>query len=300
MIRYPLISLLANDLGSVKLIQHLDEKSCIDDVIYTLSECDRQHIWARIIDKKFNVHMIHYSENCIPYKYKGEQGVYAFSNMKRYYSDVQWVWTKNYKEYIEKTNKYGKIHVVGSINWQHKYPEWKELGNKQKFIVGCYDITPISNNCANSELYYEDYCNSKNMSEFVKNVIQMVKEIRQAGHNIEIELKSKRKFNSEIYEQKYEDLLNKFAGEFNWFNLVSYTENVHQMIQRCNVIICYPLTSPAIIAIENGIQSVYFDVCGKLDEKMNLNKKVCWATSREQLGKIVLKSLENWYRLNKV
>jgi polysaccharide biosynthesis PFTS motif protein len=186
-------------------------------------------------------YMYWYSNNSIPiYNSKSNKIEGDLSYLKYAKIDKHYVWTKDFGNLIRKISG-KKFQVCNPILF---YPS-KDIG------ILIFDVIPFKR--YNDVSYYSE----RNCMKFIDDIVKVHKAI---GSNYDIGpliLKPKREFiraHSKTYAKQIK-ALNKLGV----IKLENCNVNLLDLISRTKIVICMPLSSPALIAHRLGVPTCYYN-----------------------------------------
>lgn len=290
-IRFPLISIVSRDVALIPVINFLDKKKLIQNILITNSNCTRQPLWMRMpVNRNFKVHEIFYSQNTKPVVYSIDKLKTDIPVFRHTIVDERWVWTDGYKEYLEKLGKTGPIHVIGSIMF---YLPCRKVSNKSNDVtIGVFDITPVYSKVADKIGIINNYYSAEIMTNFLKDIVMTCKEIEVISNKkIRIQLKHKRYFHKS-HDMEYIDYCKQLAIDED-IEIVDYDINVYQFVSGCSAVISVPYTSAAYIACEMGVPSIYYDSTDELLPDYEHDKNLTMLSNKISLSNKLINTIMN-------
>ncbi len=279
--------LLSRDFALLHCVNTLAKKDRIASMIITNSNFTDQPLWMRK-NKSFKVHKVHYSQNSRPTVFNEEPSEIAHPSFRYVSVDEHWIWTKGYGEFLKEQGHNGPIHIVGPIMFYLPEEAKKKVGDVIRISI--FDITPIYDHLAEKIGVINNYHSTKNMYDFLSQIVSVAEELeKNLGKKIELLLKHKRNFNSN-HDKKYIEFANSLSAE-NKIILMKYDVNIFSLIGSSDLVISAPYSSPAYIASDMGIPSIYFDSSGELKPTFEPANRVMMASSREELKNEMIKLL---------
>lgn len=236
------------EIGLYKSI-NLNKKT---DVIYTQSNLrvlSPISYLDRVNYKKRNI-MIWYSTNS-DLIYKNHENTFKIENNYLCLDQIErhLVWDRAAKiKLSEITEK--DIYVCGSLLF---YPHKKTYiqKNNKVFNILFFDITPLEG--ANKN----DFINPDQAVKTVQEIINVITKIRiDLTLEIVLAIKPKRDY-SKLNSQKYLIYLKQLQKQKKILVLEN-SSNLYEAIQESDLVICVPWTSPALIAKELGVETLYY------------------------------------------
>jgi polysaccharide biosynthesis PFTS motif protein len=222
------------------------------DVVYTQSNLRTISPISYVKSKNYKIRniMIWYSTNSdLMYK----KNIKTFKIQNNYLSldriDRHLVWDKYAEKTLAKmTSK--PIFVSGSLLF---YPKnFTNKSTKEEFFkVLLFDVTP------NEGMTEEDFLNTNQAIQTIREIINSVTRFN-ANSNRELKLfiKPKRRY-SKSHSSEYMNYISTLRRQ-NLLKLIHHSSNLYEIINDSHLVICFPWTSPAVIAKELRVQAVYY------------------------------------------
>ena len=222
------------------------------DVVYTQSNLRTLSPISYYNGKNFSTRniMIWYSTNSdLVYK----KGSKAFKIENNYLClaqiDRHLVWDAHSKKTLANmTNK--QIFVSGSLLFYPKKMQNSEI-KMNSYRILLFDVTPIGS------LNKENFLNTNQAIDTIKEIVSAVNRSKSnSNKELNLFIKPKRKY-SKSHSREYIKYITKLQRQ-NEIRLISYSSNLYEIIKDSDLVICVPWTSPAVIAKEIGVKSVYY------------------------------------------
>lgn len=197
-------------------------------------------------------------------------GEFSYSMHQKKFNDIAirysvfssselWVWNDWVKSLLERRLLFPKdackIQVIGPIlndDWSKLFKN-REKSSNTKPVIAIYDLTPMK---TRMRLNYScgPFCNKHVHDSFYEGVRQVIQEFPQ----VDFLIKTKRKFNPQIYNGSY--FLSKIQ-EDNYPNVtfLASEDSPYESISRADLVISSPFTSPTFIALAIGKPAFYFN-----------------------------------------
>jgi hypothetical protein len=159
---------------------------------------------------------------------------------------THYVWTNSWASLL-KAFTHAQILVVGPILFKLLQESHIELGlhpNSFKNIL-VFDVTPKKSASRNS-IYF-----SNNMQQFLNDIVEVAQDVNPSAV---LTLKPKRKYTS-TDDSDYKQLVSSLHSRL---NLLPPTQDLVDLIQNSDLVICVPFTSPAILAKSMGKQVFFY------------------------------------------
>lgn len=284
--RFPPFILLGRDFALAGIVASLDAAKQIEAVILTNSTGKVQPLWMRG-KRNFLVHMVWYSQNTKPHIYREHPVKSQIPHLRHIAADVHWVWTAGYKDYLTETLIFpGTIEVVGPILWC--LPETVS-NTSNYFNLAVFDVTPISDSLATDFGMLDNFLCAENMMQFLKELVAVCDEISESsGINFNIMLKHKRETTHLAWAAEYLELVSDLAAR-DKIKLVNHQANIFSMVSECALTVAIPYSSPIYASAYMGVPAIYFDPTGQLLPTHEKADKVCFASGKAELTKIITK-----------
>jgi polysaccharide biosynthesis PFTS motif protein len=194
--------------------------------------------------------MIWYSTNSdLIYK----NGVKPFKIQNNYLSldriDQHLVWDIYAKKTLAKmTNK--QIFASGSLLFYPKKMQKKRVGeNSYKVLV--FDVTPAEGTTG------EDFLNSSQAIETIREIVNAAHKFNSnSNKELNLFLKPKRRY-SKSHSGEYIRYIAKLQRQKK-IRLINYSSNLYEIINDADLVIGFPWTSPAAVANEIKVKSLYY------------------------------------------
>jgi polysaccharide biosynthesis PFTS motif protein len=225
----------ANQLTATKI-------ACTNSIINPLS------IPIYINHKKIPTFLFWYSTNDLPFQKKGENKIHSqkLTHLNDFIS-INFAWNDFHKASL-KERGLGNIKVTGSIIFREQIDT---IHKNKGMRVLYFDVTPqdLPDN------FYDTEMSLKNLMDLIycRNELSLHK-----SQEISLILKQKRKYfrkHSKIYIQTLKNLSK--SGEI---QILKPFTNIYEEISKSEAVVVMPYSSPAQIAVELGVPTVYY--CG--------------------------------------
>jgi hypothetical protein len=255
-LRNPVMVLLSRDYAQTQMMSALNNQGSIQSIVFTNSNYSIQPLWARA-KRNYKTHMVWYSQNTIPPVYKQDKILSDLPNYRHMYMDEHWVWTHAYKQYlVTRLAQAGPIHVVGPIVWYLPEAQHKKVDQTDAIVV--FDITPVSDQYAQSLGVLDNYYNSATALRFMQGILSTVEQVEAViGRKITIRLKHKRAY-AVTHDQGYIAYVTA-AINSKKIEIVPYDESIYSLAAASDAAITIPYSTAAHIPSAIGKVSIYFD-----------------------------------------
>jgi hypothetical protein len=263
--KVPLFSLIAIPFVIEEVIFSFISKNKIiriNNILTTTSAImNREYIFQ--IDGDFGTRvMIWYSANSIPINYRDpklnralvDKNLYSFMPI-----DQHFVWTEDHKNFLKPLlHKDINVKVCGSLMFyqpKNKY-NLNKIHDLMIFDVAPYNDLQIHYNSkfpgSFNSIYNFVYC-----KRFLEDILWVREKIFfSANVSLKISLKLKREFTS-AHSVAYINYV-KLLSNNKLLDILSPNVDIYEIISQSKICISFPFTSPAIIATELGVPSIYY------------------------------------------
>ena len=260
----PSLSLILRDFSYLPLVRMFVRNSLLDSVFTTCGRYTDQPLWMR---EEYGVKssMLWYAQNWRPIQYKSEEedAVNPFLPLIRV--NRHKVWTDEFSVYLKKLGIKDPVDVSGPIVWQ--LPELHSKKGEKKLLV--FDVSPFSDELAMNYGHTSNFHNKANVSSFINDIIQANNSVKtHSDQSYSIQIKTKRGYMPQ-YEREYFEMLESLAAKGE-IELLDYSENIYSLIHDADLIICFPYTSPALIADSMAKNAIYYDPSNSIKEDVSL------------------------------
>lgn len=281
------ISLLGRDFAYHALVEYLNQKNLIENVVITNSNYSVQPLWMTDLPSRgFLTHMVWYAQNTVPIVYANDPVIAAFPNYRHIRVDCSWVWTEEYAAYLKSLSVPGEMKIVGSILWYLR-PETmpKKLLNEITLIA--FDVTPITNEFAEEVAFFGNYYNADNMRAFLLGVTVLRETLgAKLGKRVKLLLKHKRGYSSK-HAPEYIALVRQLCLQDS-VELVPFETNMYSLLAIADLVVVIPYSSPALVANSMGVPAVYFDPSSEVLPIYEKAEGIYFAAGEDSLTKLAL------------
>jgi len=255
-LRNPVFVLLSRDYAQAPMLAALNNLGAIDTIIFTNSNYSSHPLWSRA-KRNYKTHMAWYSQNSIPFVYKRDGIVSDLPNYRHMCIDEHWVWTSAFKRYLEvRLAQRGAVHVVGPIVWY--LPEDKGNTSSQSNTILVFDVTPVSDQYAQSIGVLGNYYSPTTAMRFLKDILSVVEQVEAStGRKLKIRLKHKRAYGV-THDRGYIEYVTALINSRK-IEIIPYNENIYSLVRASDISITIPYSSAAYIPSAMGRTSIYFD-----------------------------------------
>ena len=225
------------------------------ECMFNNSEWIYRPLWSYVAESRgCNIQFYFYSTNIEQFKFKS-----GYQLQPNNWDLCTWsnylVWDKCQENFIRREVKYfSNIKIVGHI-WGTDCD--KVLQNLPVDSIAVFDIQPTKPSVyMELGLSYEYYT-----PEVIWQFIDDIYDVFNQKNNLA--LKQKRRVEGRVHE-KYSKLINELEGE--GLDMINPCVSAIRVIDACKTVISLPFTSTALIGMEAGKTSIYYDPTGKLQK----------------------------------
>ena len=246
--------------------------------IFNSGNCLIRPWWTFLIENKNykKVYTAFYSSNHFPH--------YSY---EKYYSGVRLMtwnnyifWTEEQKLWLDKiNNNYKEYSIVGYFPFFGKNVDLE----KNKKIASIFPITPYEIKYLYREMYQYHYYSTENSIKFLKDIMFIFKDL-----DLEIYIKLKR--NNPEADKRYVDFIKRLGNEKN-ITIISSDVAPISLIDKSDIIIAPPFSSPCLIAEYFNKSAIYYDPTNKLPLVEPTIKKVKLIKDFDELKYFIKKIL---------
>jgi len=259
-VRYPGLILLGRDAAYHAVALALSRSGALQDVVLTNSSYFSQALWMWALpERKHRLHLVWYSQNNCPIVYADDPLYAPIPNLRFIRADIHWVWTKSFQIFLESLVSVAKFNIVGPIVWRMR--EDVIWGLPTKSVIAVFDVTPVDISTERRLGLLRNYYCDENVTKFITDVVGVVEELRKLlGTEVDIVLKHKRSYAS-IHSTSYVAIINKLVstGRIGLFNPAG---NLYELIEKSNLSIVMPFSSPVYLALPVGKPAIWYDPTG--------------------------------------
>ena len=142
------------------------------------------------------------------------------------------------------------IYVCGSLLFYPYKKSFKQKSN-EVFNILFFDITPLE------DANMDDFLNPDQAVLSIQEILNVITKIRiDTKSEMILSIKPKREY-SKLHSQKYLIYL-KQLQEQKKILILKNSSNLYEAVQESDLVICVPWTSPALIAKELGVKTLYY------------------------------------------
>lgn len=202
--------------------------------------------------------MVWYSSNSKPLIYREEQQSLGWDiGAVKKGIDSHLVWTKYDVAFLESLGIFS-AHAIGPILFQ---PEVVAERSAHNYVITYFNVTPFapSNDwiIGNQENFYSER-NALGDLEGIEKLYACL--LDTFGSKIRVRIKPKRSYSSKHSEKYIAKLVEHSRGQR--IELLSHNANLYEVVSQSDLVVATPWTSPAVLAKEMSLHSVYFAIRG--------------------------------------
>lgn len=261
--------LLMEELLYFKYYSYLSSKKNNIKYFFHNTSLEYKPFWTYDHDKySNNIFIYFYSSNMEDIQFSKDHISLPHTSLDLLHWKKYIVWDEFQKNYIEQFNKVeSKYYIFGFINWLDSKPF--TIPKKTKYSICVFDVFPMRISHHLKEGFCIPYYYSK------KKYHDFYRDIEIATSNIkEITLlkKPKRSVNNKFISINFiENINNKYCKDY---VSLDYDISINEIVKSCDLIICMPFTSPALIAKELGTKVIFYDPHGVISKTNHHQVKV--------------------------
>ena len=220
--------------------------------------------------------MVWYSTNSKPINFRAnQQGLGWDIGAVKNGLDSHLVWTKYDVNFLKSLGIYN-VYAIGPILFQTKIVAERSTNN---YIITFFDVTPFAPGndwiVGTQEDFYSERDALGDFEAFKKLSADLLKSY---VNEVKVRIKPKRTYNP-VHSKKYIEQIIKSCREHQ-IELLSPNENLYKVVSQSDLVIATPWTSPAVLAKEMALNSVFFAI-----------RSTDWELPNEYEGIRVIKSL---------
>lgn len=282
--------LIAQDIAYIPATHWLDGKDLIEAIVMTTSSFQSQPLWMTgLVGQRFKLHMVWYSQNFIPKVYVGELEESNLPSARHMRIDVHWVWTRGFRDYLQRIGQVSEIRVVGPILWYLPEPM---AGSQEGLItIAVFDITPLPDGIRPFGAL-KNYYSVSLMKQFILDILDVSRDLEIAsGKKVSIQLKHKRKPKAAFHDAQYLDFLQNVQALNSNFTLIDHQSNLFGLLELCDISVSVPYTSTTYVASGLEKHALYYDPFGELVPIYEQDEFIHFASGRNELRLSLLRYL---------
>ena len=177
-----------------------------------------------------------------------------YSYLRQVDIDTHFVWTNSWASALSNFNETSLVIPVGPVLFEplEKKKDFSQLTRNHPKKILIFDVTPKE--AADPSSYYSE----RIMISFISDIVEAVSDICP---NSTIRLKPKRKYSkSDSIEYR-----NYLTSKIGLIKVLKFNADIQQEILNCDLVICVPFTSPALVAASLGVATVYYSTSQDFD-----------------------------------
>lgn len=288
----PMNVLAAADLALVPIVRWLDERRRLEALFITTSAFAGQPLWMKgLAGQRFKLHMVWYSQNCIPKVYPGDDRRRDLPPTRHIRADVHWVWTDGFKAYLRGLGFQAEINAVGPLLWY--LPDLTPILSAGVVRVALFDITPLPEGktaFGASRNYYTPAL----MKKFVADIIEACERIASArGVGVFFAVKHKRPPLLNYHETSYLEYLDQLVQQKPNMKLIDYNANLFGLLNECDLSLSVPYTSTALLSADLATPGIYYDPFAELVPFIEDHPHLHFASGVQELTAVLERCFPN-------
>jgi hypothetical protein len=282
---------VASDLWWNNVVICLAKFDSISSMVITLSNFRAQPLWMTgILPKKFSLHMLWYSQNYKPLKFKGYAADFDWPSSRFIRADIHWVWTKSFGDYIQSLDPSTEVRVVGPILFHLKNVVLAK-SSRRAIRIGLFDVIPKPPEKKVWSIMNSYYTEDR-VGKFLIDTCALVRlEEEILGCQIEIFLKHKRQFLPHDNPNYYR--LIQTLEKTNNLQLIAENSALYNMIDSLELAVCIPFTSVAYVASSCGKRSIFYDPTNDLLPSYEKNPLIEFCSGPSSLREALRRAITN-------
>lgn len=220
--------------------------------------------------------MVWYSSNSKPMYFRGKQQSLIWdSGAIKKGIDLHLVWTRYDVAFLDSLGIYN-AHAMGPILFQTQIMAERSTCN---YVITYFDVTPFAPSHDNILGTEENFYAERNALSDLESIEQLSAHLMDAFANqVKLRIKPKRAY-SPRHSKKYIANITEYSRQ-RQIELLSPNANLYEVVSQSNLVIATPWTSPAVLAKDIAVHSIFFAIRG-----------VDWNLPDEYEGIRVIKSL---------
>ncbi len=247
--------LLLNEASKAALVRIQNKKLLAKEYMFGTTGVIYRPLWTYEAENKgANINIYFYSVNSGGWKsYKG------YPETAPGWSPMSWsrylVWDRYQAEFVyREVGKSANVSVVGPIWFCDSN---KQVDKNDAFSIAVFDVQPHRDSRFQILGSPEDYYIPDITNQFLSDIYTMA-----VKRNAIILLKRKRDI-GKLLHPRYKALVSKLTKSNNFKSLDTSISAI-KVIEKCDVVISMPFTSPAILARKMGKPSIFYDPTGTI------------------------------------
>lgn len=245
--------IILEELIYYKYYKYISTKIKKNKYFYSNTNLEYKPFWTYDHEiKNENVFVYFYSSNMEHFQFNDKFKFLPLTSLDILKWKTYIVWDNYQKNYLNKFNTIkSKYYNFNYINWLDS--RHISLSDK-KNNIGIFDVTPMRISLHLSHGWCIPYYYSKNL---YVNFYKDIQFVSSQFKNIQLYRKPKREILSIFINQAFiNNVKNRFMK-----NIISLDSDISikKIVQGCNIVVCMPFTSPALIAKHYKKNVVYYD-----------------------------------------
>lgn len=250
------IKILVLDAPLYKMIHKL---CCRDIYLVTTNSSLRNLPYAFQSSLRGKKYMLWYSTNSKPFVLRGQkQDIGLDLDAVSRIVDLHLVWTR-YDVNFLKSLGISNAQQIGSILLQKKiFAEQRP----QRFCITYFDVTPLASKMNWLSGVEENFYSEANALKDLKAIERLATFLTdEYGSIVELRIKPKRPYGSQ-HSKEYITKL-KMNSKSQNFKILDCNSNLYKVVSESDLVVATPWSSPAVLAKELHVNSLYFAIRGK-------------------------------------
>ena len=200
--------------------------------------------------------MVWYSSNAKPLIYREEQQSLSWDiGAVKKGIDSHLVWTKYDVAFLESLGIYN-VHILGPILFQTQIVAERSIHN---YVITFFDVTPFAPKYNWIVGTQENFYSERDALGDLEAIEKLSDHLLGAFDNkVKVRIKSKRAI-SPMHSKKYIAKIIECSRELQT-ELLSPNSNLYEVVSQSDLVIATPWTSPAVLAKEMELNSVFFAI----------------------------------------
>jgi polysaccharide biosynthesis PFTS motif protein len=240
-------------------------------------------------NRRFSSEMVMYSLNSSGLVFKDDPVMANHPSIRHLRSDIIYIWNDSYRETLNQEKIFCKTVVVPPVVWY--LPKAVSIKSCMSIRNICiFDISPLSSQALHNRGLRGQYYSTSTMKSFIEDIIlasNWAEEVLSC--NIQIILKHKR-LPSNNHDFSYFQYVKNLCSNNKKFHLASEDENLYSLISDSDLVIVIPYSSPAYLAMDLKVPTVFYDPTGDL-LFLGRNSEVLFCSGRTELEEIMIKNI---------
>jgi hypothetical protein len=288
-IQSPVFCLLDRDFAEQAMADSLNRAGALKDVVVTNTWFAEQPLWATDLPGRgFRTHMVLYSMMGRAFAYADIPAtppptLPGFGLMR---ADLFWVWTSGQAQMLRELGVPGEIRVAGPLVWR---PRHRASGRGRG--IALFDVTPAVPDVADRLGLAYNYYSVTTCGDFLDHVVATARALEaETGRPVPVLLKHKRPFAS-LHDRQYIDQVASLC-EQGVVRGVDPDIDPYELLEQAFAAVVMPFSSPAYLASDAGIPSVYYDPTGMLLPTFEKADGISFARNRTELAAFLRSALD--------